>query len=137
MPLDRATCEALRALPEVRDHKCQPGDWYWYQVTDDHPWSEPVAVCDEWGTYDCIEGEPVRVMEWTRWVWRPGLTHLLSLAQAHRPAFDGALRLWCYGPTDFRFGLADEAGSVGYQGQGDTPESAVAAWLLAHAEAGR
>lgn len=118
--LDRETCEALRVLPEVWEHRWREGD-AGYMPGEIRPgrWTK------EMGTpYD---GD---------WLWAPTLSDLLRMAVARchagpqdQPVLIGAPsgKQWSFGDGVLRV-MQGECGS------GDTPEAAVAAWLLARAK---
>lgn len=125
--LSREWCERLRVLPEVREHDAFAAGERFYIPPRDHLW---VNECE---TPVHVGGEAP--------VWCPDLAALLAMASAHTQWADQLclMRAWDPERRVYRWGFTDDAAEDGPGGFsfGDTPEAAVAAWLLAHAEAGR
>lgn len=158
MALPLELCEALRVLPEVREHEPATGDAYFYRAAiDSEPWTGPV-VCFDGDACDVIEGGRCFLHEWRERLWCPALSDLLVLALA----FSAQLR---WGNRDFRqsplfnpdaglghddFALRYDAEFAGWttshrEPDGavvsvcvswKTPEEAVARWLLARVREG-
>lgn len=129
MPLSRELCEALRVLPEVRGRaRGASVDAWWVCLRSETEWQKPLWACHLYANFT-VAGRAAP----GPWLWCPSLSDLLALA--HRRVGTGSLRMESH-PTWWECGHADGDGRPVFVTAGDTPEEAVAAWLLAHAKEG-
>lgn len=123
--LSLETCRALaERYAEVREHEWRYGDLAWYRHDD--LW----YVINTIGSTD-TEAAPDSVY------WCPRVGDLLNIAQIHAGCFHLNQHSGFGAPGQYgEWGAFDcHEGEGGSRGLGDTPEAAVAAWLLARKEA--
>ncbi len=125
--LKRETCEALRVLPEVREHEFSHGELAWVKRSG-HP-----SFLGRYNARDDIfypaDGDLSGDVAFIGVPgWAPTLSDLLAmaLARAIRPVSLMHVREWEFGEWGYGPEDVDDA-------SGATPEEAVAAWLLARA----
>ena len=122
--LSSETCQALRLLPEVAAHVPQPHETWWLYWGRPGQWV-PIHWCEPSAPAVVgFEDAPLAAM------WCPGLEDLLAMAQAHADCVH--LRRHAPSPDGQRVGwgcedCANEAIGVAF---GDTPEEAVASFLI-------
>jgi len=115
--LSLETCKALATRhPEVWERPVGLGDVFW----PDAPKSRPTLWNDK---RRYLSDAP-------RLIWCPRLGDLLEIAKATAMAEERSLRLEL-GTSSWTFGYADYEDIQWPYGSGDTPETSVAAWLLA------
>jgi len=123
--LSRELCEALaEALPEVRYHNPQQGDWYYIQSAEGDPvlcrWAHPRFPVGSVGYYhDTRIGAEPGLIRGSGWgdpadIWCPRLDQLAKLA----------MPFWC---ALFRYFGGLSAGEYNNQ---DDPETAIAKCLI-------
>ena len=123
--LSRETCEALLVLPEVREHRPRLYDRYYGTVSlAEHP-----------RPYTCTKAEMKRRGRSIDYgIWCPTLSDLLEMAKDNGVALECVYKegkpAWNFGWT-----LAWDPGVEGIYDR-ETPEAAVAAWLLSRAKEG-
>lgn len=134
MSLSREMCEALaEEYPRMRDRQWNDRDLVWAHAVYWHEGSKR----DSWDLLAVRElreapSSTARTPKWRLDTWCPGLEDLLSMAQSHAKCVH--LKTNCCGEP---WGLHDCADiDVEDHGHGNTPEEAIAAWLIAHAKEG-
>ena len=141
--LSEKTCRALaEKYPEVRDHSFVEGDCYWASTTGSMSRRIAVENAGEWR--ETWLGEPVGKN--ARQLWCPRLSDLLQIAdiipvERYRPETvlactldENGDRRWMFNHGPSGEVIVEDGVSWRKAGLGDTPEEAVAAWLLEKAD---
>jgi hypothetical protein len=130
--LSRELCEALaEAYPEMREHRPQEGDWYILDGvgTGDCEIVDPYPYALSARRHDVLEAQDPKA------VWCPRLDQLLELVPGVSRFADQMVLTRGYDDdrNAYRWSFTDDWGHDGptLRYFADTPEEAIARWLLA------